>query len=139
MADEKKSSDLDDALDAVAKLASGLAGKAFKAPNADEQPVVNEEFDKAVDDVGATLGGLLSAAGEAMREHSRAPEKAVDATVEKVKHGHEAEASENWSPLVEGASTFMDGFGKMTTDILDSLASKDTRSDSDSDSDSGEE
>ena len=130
MSDEEKkvSSDLDDAVDSMARLASGLAGKVFKAQDPEAQPVVNDDVDAALDDVGATLGGLLAAAGEAMRENSTAPDKAVDATVEKVKGGHKAPESEQWSPLVQGASTFMDGFGKMTTDILDSLAAKDTRS-----------
>ena len=127
--DEKKaSSDLDDAVDSVARLASGLAGKVFMAQEPGAQPVVNDDVDSALEDVGATLGGFLAAAGEAMLENSTAPDKAVDATVEKVKGGHAAPESEQWSPLVQGASTFMDGFGKMTTDILDSLAAKDTRS-----------
>ena len=127
--DEKKaSSDLDDAVDSVARLASGLAGKVFKVQDPAAQPVVSDDVDAALDDVGATLGGFLAAAGEAMRENSTAPDKAVDATVEKVKEGHAPPESDQWSPLVQGASTFMDGFGKMTTDILDSLAAKDTRS-----------
>ncbi len=129
--DEKKvSSDLDDAIDGASKLARGLAGKVLGSRVAGEEEegtVVTEEFDQTLEEAGGFLGGLLSAAGEAMKEHSKAPDRAVQATVDKVKEGHEAKAEEGWSPLVQGASTFAEGFGKMGTELLDSLVAKDIR------------
>ena len=128
MPDEKKvSSDLDDAIDSVAKLASGLAGKVFNAPSKSDTPVVDEDVDEALDEVGAKLGGLLAAAGEAMREHSTAPDEALGAAADKMRDGHQAPKSETWSPLVQGASSFLDGFGKMSADLLDSMTAKNVR------------
>lgn len=127
--DEKKvHSDLDDAVESLSNLAQGLAGKLLGPRVAStEGAVVNEDFDKALDEVGSTLGSLLSAAGEAMKEHSTAPDQAVEATVEKVQSGHKAQAEDGWSPFVQGASVFAEGFGKMSSDILDSLVAKDIR------------
>jgi len=128
--DEKKvTSDLDDAIDGASKLVRGLAGKVLgsRVAGEEEGTVVTEEFDQTLEETSGFLGGLLSAAGEAMKEHSTAPDQAVQATVDKVKEGHEAKASDGWSPLVQGASTFAEGFGKMGTEILDSLVAKDIR------------
>ena len=46
MSDEEKkvSSDLDDAVDSMARLASGLAGKVFQAQDPEAKPVVNIEL-----------------------------------------------------------------------------------------------
>ena len=132
MPEERKDperSDLDDALEGLSGLAHGLVGKLLgpRATPKGQGVVVNEDVDKALDDVGSTLGSLLSAAGEAMKEHSTAPDAAVEATVEKVQAGHKADGRDGWSPLVEGASAFAEGFGKMSTDLLDGLMAKDIR------------
>lgn len=132
MADEKTRSDLENAVDDVGRMVTGLAGRLFGAKAVEkvkrpEGPAISPEVDEAIGQVGDAMGRFLHAAGEGMKKHPLDPLAALD----EVGKGATAPAPapEGWSELSGGIKTFAQGLGSVAEGVLDVVAPKKPKAD----------
>lgn len=128
MADEKKKSDLETAVDDLGKLATGLAGKLFgpKLVGKDkldpDQPVLSPEADRAIDQVGENIGRLLHAAGEGLKKRPLDPVQALGEAEQAARAEELPPPPEGWSELSGGLKNLAEGFGSVAEGVLDVVA-----------------
>lgn len=109
MSDDKTSSQVEDTLDDLAKMAYGVAGKllgpkATKGRVDPDKPVVSEEVDQVLEDIGSSMGRILKAAGDGLLGDQ------ADETAE-------TPDDEGWSPLATGAKHFAKGLTKLGNEL----------------------
>lgn len=120
-------SELDEGLDDLRKLARGLAGKLLGPRMGDDEPparpIISPEADEAIDNLGATLGHWLRAAGDSMLAHPGDPEEAMRETTERARAEEPTQEidDEGWSPLVQGARAFGAGLGLMAGELFSAV------------------
>ncbi len=108
MSDDKNTSQVEDTLDDLARMAYGVAGKllgprATKGRVDPDKPVVSDEVDQVLEDIGSSMGKILKAAGDGLLgDQPEAPP---------------AEDDEGWSPLATGARHFAKGLTKLGNEL----------------------
>lgn len=121
----KVPSDLDEGLENLKHVAVNVAARLFgpKLVNADEpeRPTLSPEADKLVEDIGATVGHYLRAAGTALKDHPRDLNEASKEASELAKEPIKKEIEDGWSPLVQGARAFSVGLGSVMSELSERL------------------
>jgi len=128
-ADPDPSSQLEDSLDDLRDLAAGLAAKLLGPKAArgmaidPEKPVLSAEADKVIEDLGASLGRVLEAAGDGLRRSTAAGRENPAATppADPQADAAEDDSLEGWSPLVLGARSLATGLGAVAAELADKL------------------
>ena len=137
------SSTLDNSLEDLRHLAGGMAAKLFGTKAVSrldidpDKTVLSPEADRAIEDIGASIGRFLHAAGEEItRAASPQPseqdtEPAKDETPSET-HEDPAEASlddeEGWSPLVIGARSLAKSLSAVAGDVFERISPPNTPS-----------
>lgn len=122
-----KKSDLDNAVEDLGKVASGVLGRLF-GPRAvgreqlDEGPTLSPEVDAALVEAGRGVGRLLHAAGSALKEHPVDPVAAVEKAAETARAGEDPPPLEGWSELSGGVKSLAQGLGAVAEGVLDVVA-----------------
>ena len=118
-------SDLDEGLENLKHVAVNVAARLFgpKLVNADEpeRPTLSPEADKLVEDIGATLGHYLRAAGTALKDHPKDFNEASKEASELAKEPIKKDIEDGWLPLVQGARAFSVGLGSVMNELSERL------------------
>lgn len=121
----KVPSDLEEGLENLKHVAVNVAARLFgpKLVNADEpeRPTLSPEADKLVEDIGATVGHYLRAAGTALKDHPRDLNEASKEASELAKEPIKKDIEDGWSPLVQGARAFSVGLGSVMSELSERL------------------
>ncbi len=103
---------LEDGVDEVTRVVEGVAGLLLgrvsgTEPDDGGAPVISEDVDRAIQDLGSAVGGVLLAAGDHLQRTA----------------GAEADqgGGDDDTPLVHGARSLGKGLSALAADVLDSL------------------
>lgn len=121
-------SDLDEGIEHLKHVAVGVAARLFgpKLVNAEpERPTLSPEADKLVEDIGATVGHYLRAAGTALQDPPKDMNEAGKEAKELAREPIRKEVEDGWSPLVQGARAFSVGLGTVMTELTERARERD--------------
>jgi hypothetical protein len=133
MPDQDKKSDLENAVEDLGKVATGVFGRMFgpKAVGKErldaDSPTLSPEADKALAEVSEGFGKLLHAVGEGLKQHPTDPIAAVNTFAEKTESGEAPPPLEGWSGLSSGAKSLGEGIGTVAERVLDAVAPRKPR------------
>lgn len=121
----EKPSELEQGIEALGRTLTGvtarlLGPKAVGKQELPEGPALGVEADKALEEAADTMGRLLHAAGEGLKEHPLDPVEAAKTAQTHVEDP--VEGKNGWSPLVTGLGELGEGLLKVTEGVLDAVA-----------------
>jgi hypothetical protein len=118
-------SELEEGLDHMARVASGLATRLFGEnvtgrPTDPNRATLSPEADDVLTGLGDNLGRMFNAAGKALQEHPTRPGRMLNETMDHIREPVAVE--DGGAPLTSGLRSLADGLFHTTEAVLDRVA-----------------
>lgn len=121
----RSGSELEEGLNHMAKVASGLATRLFGEnvtgrPTDPNKSTLSPDADDVVTGLGDNLGRMFNAAGNALKEHPTRPGRMLNETLDNIRAPITVE--DGGAPLTSGLRSLADGLFHTTEAVLDRVA-----------------